>query len=706
MAHILPVNVLAACIALAAGSTLSAQPLVRLHYATFDPAVGEPAVPEALRSGKECGVWLVQFASSPTEADRQAVRKQGGEVVRFATDHTHVVRASASAIGSIRTLPRVRWVGAYHPAYRLESSVVAAIIAGAPEHGGARYSIEAFDGGSMLRIKAAVVAAGGLVEVVEAGTRLEATLTRAQLLSVARLDDVNFIDPVGAPGADMDIVRQLVGAVPVLSSAGFTGQGVRAEVFDTGLDITHPAFQNPAPLLHAPINGDQTHGSAVYGIVFGNGAGNAAATGMLPDREQGIFCPYTIASTFGGPTSNRDLIAQLVAPAGPYRAVFQTRAVGSVQGSSYTTISAIMDAATFEYDFLICQSMGDTGNMNSRPEGWAKNLMSCGGLTHANTLARNDDTAGPNIQAADGRYKPDMIAPRDSITAAAPGGLYTQFGGISASTGIVAGCFGLATQMWHEGVWPGFGGGASVFADRPHISTIRALVINSAYQYDWTGGGPNILRGSQGWGVPDLAGMYAIRGRTLIINETDPVVPQQVRTYTVLVPPGEPALKATMVYLDPQGNPAAAHARINDLTLRVTSPSQVQYWGNFGLRSGIWSQPGGTANTVDVVENVFIQNPAAGNWTVEVIASEIVQDARVESPALDADFALVVTGVSCYANCDGSTAPPVLNANDFTCFLNKFAAGDPYANCDGNMPLTANDFVCYLNRYAEPCPSQ
>ncbi len=30
---------------------------------------------------------------------------------------------------------------------------------------------------------------------------------------------------------------------------------------------------------------------------------------------------------------------------------------------------------------------------------------------------------------------------------------------------------------------------------------------------------------------------------------------------------------------------------------------------------------------------------------------------------------------TCYANCDGSTTPPVLNVLDFTCFLNRFAAG-------------------------------
>jgi hypothetical protein len=60
----------------------------------------------------------------------------------------------------------------------------------------------------------------------------------------------------------------------------------------------------------------------------------------------------------------------------------------------------------------------------------------------------------------------------------------------------------------------------------------------------------------------------------------------------------------------------------------------------------------------------------------------------------------------CYANCDSSTAPPILNANDFQCFLNKFAIGDPSANCDGSTAppvLNANDFQCFLNNFAAGC---
>jgi outer membrane protein assembly factor BamB len=63
--------------------------------------------------------------------------------------------------------------------------------------------------------------------------------------------------------------------------------------------------------------------------------------------------------------------------------------------------------------------------------------------------------------------------------------------------------------------------------------------------------------------------------------------------------------------------------------------------------------------------------------------------------------------IPCYANCDQSTASPILNVADFTCFLMKCAAADPYANCDGSTvapALNVADFTCFLTRYAAGCP--
>jgi uncharacterized membrane protein len=72
----------------------------------------------------------------------------------------------------------------------------------------------------------------------------------------------------------------------------------------------------------------------------------------------------------------------------------------------------------------------------------------------------------------------------------------------------------------------------------------------------------------------------------------------------------------------------------------------------------------------------------------------------------EAWVAQIPAAVLCYANCDGSTAGPVLSVADFACFISRFDAGDPYANCDGSsLPpiLNVNDFVCFMNRVAVGC---
>ena len=62
---------------------------------------------------------------------------------------------------------------------------------------------------------------------------------------------------------------------------------------------------------------------------------------------------------------------------------------------------------------------------------------------------------------------------------------------------------------------------------------------------------------------------------------------------------------------------------------------------------------------------------------------------------------------ACYVNCDGSTAPPILNVNDLVCFQAQFAAGHMYANCDHGWTvpiLNVNDFVCFMAYFAQGCP--
>ena len=98
---------------------------IALRYATFDPLLGEPQVPEMLRAESRNLLHVVQFADKPTERMRQAVRDLGGEVKGFLPHRAHLVKMDAAAALRIAQLPFVRWIGAYHIALALAGNVLA-----------------------------------------------------------------------------------------------------------------------------------------------------------------------------------------------------------------------------------------------------------------------------------------------------------------------------------------------------------------------------------------------------------------------------------------------------------------------------------------------------------------------------------------------------------------------------------------------------
>ena len=130
---------------------------------------------------------------------------------------------------------------------------------------------------------------------------------------------------------------------------------------------------------------------------------------------------------------------------------------------------------------------------------------------------------------------------------------------------------------------------------------------------------------------------------SLVVNHGTALQLNQSATYSYTVPAGKADLKITMTYPDPPGTTSSTVHRINNLNLRVTAPNGTIYWGNNGLSAGNWSTSGGSANNVDTVENVFVQNPAAGTWTIQVTAAAINQDGHLGTPAADSVFSLVAT---------------------------------------------------------------
>ena len=126
-----------------------------------------------------------------------------------------------------------------------------------------------------------------------------------------------------------------------------------------------------------------------------------------------------------------------------------------------------------------------------------------------------------------------------------------------------------------------------------------------------------------------------------------------------------------------------------------------------------WQTSGTIASGPWAVPVTILGLPAAPNANARAFVGPSGPwiNARDTGNQAQQELAFTVRGTpgspaACYANCDASTTPPVLNVADFTCFLNQFASGHTYANCDGSTtPPTLNvgDFTCFLNAFAAGC---
>lgn len=623
----------------------STQLLLRTN--TFDPLTAPERVPARFRAGASNEIYIVQFTTQPLQEYLEAIEAAGGKPYIYLPNQAYIVQMDGAAKQAVQNLPYVRWVGAYHPHYRLDPRLSQGLESNTLSTD--TYNLWIFESGSTQKVPVAnrLRSLGATVnDETPVGHMMGATLSPQALAEVATWNEVMYIDVFRPLEPDMDIVRNFGGANYVFTQTGFKGRGVSGQVRDTGVRQTHQDFQNPLVQVRANTT-DTSHGSSTFGIVFGQGRANSMGTGMLPEGS-GVFLANV--GNGGWPTqgAQRFLDTQQATQA-PYYCVFESNSTGQPQVTTYTTDSANMDDLIFQLDILICQSQSNTGNQNSRPQAWAKNIVAVGGITHQNTLTRADDayTSASIGPASDGRIKPDLAHFYDNVFTTSNGSdtSYTSgFNGTSAATPITAGHFGLLFQMWSEGVFGNTTVGNTVFERKCHAMTAKALMINTATQWLFTQGN----RYRQGWGSAQVDSLYDARLKMLVVDETDVLLPLQSKSYRVLVVNGEPAFRATMCYKDPPGNPnVQSQHRVNDLTLKVTDPGGTVYYGNNGLAAGQFSTAGGVANTKDTVENVFVQNPAAGVWTVEVIGSEIVQDSHLQTNGvIDADYALVVTGIA------------------------------------------------------------
>ncbi|MCA1590461.1 MAG: S8 family serine peptidase, partial [Acidobacteria bacterium] len=278
----------------------------------------------------------------------------------------------------------------------------------------------------------------------------------------------------------------------------------------------------------------------------------------------------------------------------------------------------------------------------------AKNIITVGNSenlrTELSSSANNiDDLAGSSSRgpAADGRIKPDIVAPGTVITGGRAG---TDCSGVSA-------CF-EADHSWSSGTShaaPQIAGAAALFTQhwrnrnfdlRPSPAMIKAAILNSGQEMNGVNtSGASVPNGDEGWGRINMKFVIDASVPTKQIDNSPLSAPGESFTLNGSVANSSKQVRVSLVWSDP---PAAGDpALVNNLDLTVVV-GDATYRGNvFALGR---STSGGASDAINNVEHVWLPaGLAAGTpYSITVRASGINGDGiRGNDDSTDQSFALV-----------------------------------------------------------------
>ncbi len=324
--------------------------------------------------------------------------------------------------------------------------------------------------------------------------------------------------------------------------------------------------------------------------------------------------------------------------------------------------------------------------------GTAKNIISVGGAESVQAFggpdqSQIDDTEAdsandiPSFSArgpcGDGRHKPDLLAPSTHVSggvpqAPNPGPTGTQDPCFTAN-GVSGGP--NASNFWPLGqelytassgtshAAPAVSGGCALlrqyiinqFTNPPSPAMTKAWLMNAARYLTGVGANDTLWSDSQGMGEMDLG--LAFDGVPRVLRDEAPAdlltASGQTRVFTGVISDPSKPFRVTLAWTDAPGSTIGS-AYNNDLDLTVTVQGNT-YRGN--VFSGAFSVPGGSPDTRNNVENVFLPAGTAGNYVVKVIGANINSDGVPgNNYAADQDFALVIY------NANATVAPVVTGA--------------------------------------------
>jgi hypothetical protein len=480
-----------------AGAQFTGPSELHLVAGSFDPLIDTIALPTDMVTARWDGLFLIQLIGPTLPSWTDRLDDMGCRVVSYIPDNGFIAKMTMKARRDVVDLPFVRWVGPFHPAFRVlpETWELPDAFMG--------LAILAID--DPLKLSKDVSRLGGYLDAVGDHTRLvQALVPRAGLMTLARHPDVEWIEPWLVPELHNDNSARLIGARQIVDGTwnltqsmrlwswndvteefeGITGKGYVVSAADTGLDALHGSFVGHLPSI-TYVGGDVNqdtygHGTHVLGTIAGTGLPYATDTVAAKRKYIGVAPEAQVFSQdiFEGGSfyRNFDVIGRDVSQR---NGVVNSNSWGEMRGGRYTTSEVAYDTMVRDADgtkpgaqpLVFCFSAGNSGGGGDRTmasPASAKNIITVGATGNDKNGVASSSMAGFSSRGptADGRTKPDVVASGAHVVSAAArppnrmpfnppadgGTSWTSASGTSmscpATAGAVTQVYDFSNTMW------------------------------------------------------------------------------------------------------------------------------------------------------------------------------------------------------------------------------------------------------------------
>lgn len=648
---------------------------------------------------QDTGLYLVQWKSSVTEAEKKSVQDSGLKILSYIPDDAFLVQGDTNAAQAAAKLSFVRAVVPYERAMKLEPELNRNGLFSLTDN--VKVSVQLAPGADRAAVQ------GFFRKSVEVGNNvLVGESSVSQLWNLAGRSDVLWIERY-LEVRSMDMSGEIVSAGDVKPAAtrtgyesgtkvlnaeaayaaGFNGAGQIVAFADTGLDTGDmntvlADFRGQIKSGYAVGLGGSSwgdpmnHGTHVAGSIAGNGANSGGlirgtafgaqlvVEGMWSDIFNNILPPavnklFDMAykegarihsNSWGAPNSN-----------GRYDNMAVQADTWLFQNPDFLAVFAAgNDGADMNKDGVADEgSVSSPGSAkNVLTVGASKNLLLEGGLQRKISETKlvdkfsveplassvlSDDPRGMAVfssrgPTADGRLKPEVVAPGTNIVSARSKhakakpedswGIYDDnylfMGGTSMATPLTSGAMAIVRQYL-----------VAKLGNNVSAAMMKATVANTAEdlfpgQFGARASGqeqPTMRPNNhEGWGRVNLNTLVSDRSLALYDERTGLATGQE-KAVAVDVRSGQ-ALRVTMSYTDAPGAAAATRTLVNDLDVRVVDSAGRTYYPN-GKNA---------KDTINNTEEIDLLNAVPGTYQVIVSGSNVPQGKNGAQP-----YALVVS---------------------------------------------------------------